>query len=67
MSPAPPLGERVASLETAVDNLYEEVRGLKRAIWGAAFSVVAGIVVYLFKESSSAVQKAESVYGALPF
>jgi uncharacterized membrane protein YozB (DUF420 family) len=56
----------LADAITAVDNLYEEVRGLKRAIWGAAFSVLAGVIIYLFKESSSAQTTAQRVYESLP-
>jgi hypothetical protein len=68
--PLPPSGdfelrERLARVEANVENLYEEVRGLKRACWGGVAAVVGATIVYLMKQSDSAT--AEAVFNALPF
>lgn len=64
--PDKPIGERVASLETSIENLYEEVRGLKRAIWGGVAAVIGATIIYLMKEADAG-STANALYESLPF
>jgi hypothetical protein len=61
------LGERVASVETALDLVLDEVRALKRAIWGAALTFAVGVTILLFKTSTLGGGGVSAFRDALPF
>lgn len=39
---------RVGVLEERVHTLSDEVRAMKRALWGLVFSVMGGMILFLF-------------------
>jgi hypothetical protein len=65
--PAPPLGERVASLETTVEILLAEVRSMKRALWGVVATVLGGMLLFLFSLASGWIGPGSGGISALPF
>lgn len=65
--PTPPLGERVASLETTVEILLAEVRSMKRALWGVVATVLGGMLLFLFSLATGWIGPGTSGVSALPW